>query len=149
MEGFDLKDEIQRGLGARRKGAGLGEMQSWAVCTKSPLAPGPPVITSAGSWSDDAPPGGQPGTSSHIKILEPKARSWSNIRKDGEPIGLRAHKELQEVNADCTELDDDDIMEPRSIAEAKGARSTSVDHKCKGKYRIRVKTSACGCCMGT
>ena len=32
------------------------------------------------------------------------------------------------------------------------ARSTSIDNKCKGKYRIKVKGAAChgrGCCGGT
>ena len=122
-----------------------------AVCTTSLSAPGSPVITSARSWSDDAPPGERPGRSSHIKVLEPRTKSWSNNSKDDEPKGLRAHMELQEVNADRTKPDDvhNDVMVPRCIAEARGARSTSVDHKCKGKYRIRVKSSACGCCRGT
>ena len=67
---------------------------------------------------------------------------------DCEPVGLRAHEELQVVNADCTKLNEDDIKEPRCVAKARGAQITSVDLKCKGKYRIRVKSSACGCCMG-
>ena len=162
-----MKDELQRGLGAYRNDMGLGEMQSWAVCTKSFLAPGPPVITSAVSWSDDAPPGGRPNRIDHAEVLEPRTRSRSNDCKDEKPQGLCDNRQLQAVHAGQVELDEDgkeshakvmeprssaEAMEPRSVTEAGDARCTSVVNKCKGKYRIKFKGAVChgrACCRGT
>ena len=81
--------------------------------------------------------------------MEPKARSWSNIKNDGEPGGPSTHEESKAVDADCTKLNEDDVKKPRCVAKVRGDHSISADMKCKGKYRIRVKSSACGCCRET
>ena len=78
-------------------------------------------------------------------------RSWSNNSKVDETKGLVAHMKLQDAKTDHTKSDavNFDVGAHQDIDEARVARSTYVELKFRGMYRIRVKSSACGCCMGT
>ena len=119
-----------------RHGAG-GDAIVGAVCTTSLSAPGSPVITPVRGWSDDAPPGEQPGTRTHFEDMELRTKLGTYFTKDGELGSHSTYMASRTVDADCMKHQVD------------GGLSTSAAMKCKGKYRIRVKGPACECCKGT